>query len=537
MASEKSIIASLTSSLNSTLDSLHALNANVTSLQSQVQSDNATNSDLQMQLESKTISLNTANSQAARIQDMLSISQANEKLDEKQISTDKSTVSSLETQISNLESTMANWDAPVTDGFSLIQITDTQYLSDANPALFNSLTSWIVNNANALNVSMVIHTGDLVQNPVNGTDWQNANAAMMKLYNSGVPYCWDAGNHDFIGESTPNGNDDGDWLGGGYSAFNVTAMQQEPYWVASIFGGTSTAVQFTYGNVRFMVINVAYDSNQTVLDWMQTLLKCNPNDNVIVTTHNFLNGADGYGYSASPPDMDWAQNFENIVGNYSNVFMTLNGHDVGEGAANTLRIGNREEIFFNRQELDSETGAASARIYTFNMTNPSNPTVNVYTYQAYGNLQSGPQYLTDEYNQFSFTSNLTAYKPITLSLASDTPFVGASGFTSSFTSPITLVDYNQTFDLLRFMNLTFGGFMSNLTMSSVGVNLIINNYTSTSVSYTVNSGGGTQTFLLNTQPTSVIIDGASIAIGHGWSYLNGVVTVTGATKSVTINLT
>ncbi len=536
-SSEKATVASLNARLNSAIDSLNGLNATVASLQNQVTSDNATNTDLQGRLENKTVSLTSANNQVSRLQNLLFYDDANIKDQQNQISTDQLTINGLKAQISNLQSTLANWNAPVIDGFSLVQITDTQYLSDKNPALLNTLTSWIVNNNVALNVSMVIHTGDLVQSPDNASNWQNANAAMMQFYNNGVPYCWCAGNHDFIGETSPAGNDDGYWLGGGYSAFNVSAMQQEPYWTASIFGGSSTAVQFSYGNYRFMVINVAYDSNQTVLDWMQTLLKCNPNDNVIVTTHNFLNGNGTYGYTVSPEDVDWAENFESILSNYTNVFMTLNGHDVGEGVASTQRIGNREEIFFNRQELDAETGAACARIYTFNMSNPSHPVVNVYTYQTYSNSNGGPAYLTDQPNQFSFTSNLTAYSPQTVSLAGGTSFLGSSGFNTTFANPITLAAYNQTGNLLRFYNLTLNGYTSNLTVSSVGANIVIGNSNSTSLSYTVNAGGGTQTFLLNTQPTSVIIDGASVANGHGWSYLNGVVTVTGATKSVTVNLT
>lgn len=533
LESKNSAVSLLNSQLNSTSDSLTELKATVASLQSQLNSENATNQNLKSQLTNET---NSANSQVSHLQTLLSFSNANEKDDKSQISSEQSTVNSLKSQVANLKSTMANWDAPVTDGFSLIQITDTQYLSDKNPELFNTLTNWIVENSNALNISMVIHTGDIVQNPLNLTNWQNANDAMMQLYNNGVPYCWDAGNHDFIGETTPAGNNNGAWLGGsGYSAFNVVAMQQEPYWVASIFNGTSTAVQFSYGNYRFMVINIAYDSNQTVLAWMQSLLKCNPNVNVIVATHNFLNGAGGYGYAVSPQDISWANNFENVVGNYSNVFMTLNGHDVGEGAAFNQKLGNREEIFFNRQEIDGEAGAASARIYTFNMTNPAQATVTAYTYQAYSNPQGGPSYLIDQINQFTFTSKMIAYSPQITNLESSTPFLGASGFSTSFSNPITLASYNQTGDLLRFYNLTLNDFTSNLTESSVGASISINTLDSSSISYTVSGGGGTQAFLVDTQPTSVNIDGTQTLIG--WTYSNGVVTVTNATKAVTINFT
>jgi len=78
-----------------------------------------------------------------------------------------------------------------------------------------------------------------------------------------------------------------------YPAFNVTIIRQEPYWVGDIFDGKNTAVQFTYGTFHFMIVNIEYNANATVLDWMQTLIKTNPDVNVIVATHNFLNGAGG----------------------------------------------------------------------------------------------------------------------------------------------------------------------------------------------------------------------------------------------------
>ena len=111
---------------------------------------------------------------------------------------------------------------------------------------------------------------------------------------------------------------------------------------------------------------------------MQTLLKCNPNVNVIVATHSFLNGYGTYGYTMNPDRRTWATNFEKLLNNYPNVFMTLNGHDVNDGGtAYNKRVGNREEIFFNRQEVDNQMGAATARIYAFNMSDPANPVVTV----------------------------------------------------------------------------------------------------------------------------------------------------------------
>jgi uncharacterized coiled-coil protein SlyX len=455
-----------------------------------------------------------------------------------QLSSDKSTINSLNKTIAHLNTTVTNLESQlsldpnrIVNGFSIIQITDTQYLSDSHPDLFNGLTSWIANKANALNLTMVVHTGDIVQVANSVGDWKNASNAMMTLYNNGIPYCWNAGNHDQINATSEagGGNPNGSWLGGNYAAFNVTIMRQEPYWVGDIFDGKSTAVQFTFGNYHFMIINIEYNANTTVLDWMRALIKTNPNVNVIVATHNFLNGFGTYGTSRSS-DKTWATNFEKLLNNYPNVFMTINGHATSTGTAYNHKIGNREEIFFNRQESNNEQGAACARIYTFEMSDPANPVVNVYTYQTFGT----PHYLTDPEDQFSFSTNLNAYSLSAVSVASGTDFLGANGYSVGIATCATLKGFSQHGDTLRFNDLTLNGATSNLTVTAVGANIVISKCDADSgISYTV-SGSGSQAFLVVARPVSVDIDGVRTL--NGWSYSKGEVTFTGATSSVNVNL-
>ena len=107
-----------------------------------------------------------------------------------------------------------------------MQIGDTQFLSSSYPQLFTDTTNWIVNNAASYNLKMVVHTGDIVDN-INGTpaisdpvQWSRANTSMSLLLNAGIPYCWDAGNHDQIPWNDANGT----WIGSSYAAFNATNM-------------------------------------------------------------------------------------------------------------------------------------------------------------------------------------------------------------------------------------------------------------------------------------------------------------------------
>ena len=533
-------LASKTSALDTQNSEVSSMNATIVNLRSQIAADNASNAELQNNLtteeniQSEThaqlVAQDTAyqqNSQSA---------QASVDVLQKELSADQLQIASLSSQVTNLQNQITSLDQSMPfNGFSIVQITDTQYLPQSTPSLFYGLTNWIANQSKNLNLMMVIHTGDIVNFANQSSQWANANNAMMVLYNDSIPYCWNCGNHDQLlpnGVMIGDGNPDSGWLGGNYPAFNVSIIRQEPYWVADIFDGTSTAVKFSYGNYEFMMINIEYNANDTVLAWMQTLINTNPNANVIVATHNFLNGNGTYG-TLTQADVTWAVNFQKIVNTDPNVFMTLNGHDLDYGPTYHTQIGNKEEIFFNRQEIDNETGAATARIYTFGMRNPSNPNVFVSTYQTYGI----PHYLIDPADQFNFSTHLLQYNPFitsTITIPTGTDFVGSSGYNISFAAPATLQAYSQFGDQLTFTGLTLNNATSSFTASTFGANITVKNFNSTLISYTV-SGNGTQTFSANTAPISVDIDGVAAPNGDGWSSSNGQVTVTAATSEVEIN--
>jgi len=526
-SSKNSTIAALNSKINS-------MSGEIANLQDQISSENASNTKIQNQLNSETDKnpSQTASNQATLASDQSTISQ-----DQVTISEDQEVVSSLKTEVSNLESqiSLLNQNS-IGNAFSIVQITDTQYLSDLYPAAFDGLTSWIVANGKALNLAMVVHTGDIVETPNNVTDWKAANNAMMTLYNNEVPYCWDAGNHDQIGNDTvSDGNVNGTYIGGNYPAFNATNMRQESYWVGDIYHGASTAVRFSYGNYHFMIINVEYDANQTTLNWMQSLIESNPNVNVIVATHNFLNGNGTYG-TKNAYDIKWGTNFAKLLNNYPNVFMTLNGHDFDYGPAGNMRVGNREEIFFNRQELDNHMGAATARIYTFNFNNAADPVVDVYTYQTF----APAHFLTDPTNQFTFSPNLTAYSPLNATIPSGTDFLGASAYSVSFATSATLQSFTQYGDTLTFNGLTMNAVTSNFTVTSVGANIVINSFPSNTgvISYTVSGSGGSQMFSVPTATSQVSVEfnGAS-APPSDWSYSPNVITETSATSFSTGEVT
>jgi hypothetical protein len=263
--------------------------------------------------------------------------------------------------------------------FSIVWITDTQYLSRTYPLIFDNATNWIVNNKDAYNIKMVVHTGDVVNTYSDSTQWDYANHSMGILLDKDIPYCWDAGNHD------KNGNY---WIGQNCSAFNVTLVRGKTYWESDTSDGKNTAVHFDFSNWSFLTVNIEFEASDSVLDWASGILDMHLKSYCIVATHAYLNETAQYYNSA------WTTRFqERVLTNHSNVFMTLNGHRWLYGNANRTSVGNRNELLFDCQNLDSERGGATLRILSFNMLQGK---IDIRTYKPYN-----ASFVTDSDNEFT----------------------------------------------------------------------------------------------------------------------------------------
>lgn len=278
-----------------------------------------------------------------------------------------------------------------TDRFSIIWITDTQYLSESYPLYYDSLCRWIVENRETYNVKMVVHTGDIVEDEFNQTHWNNADNAISILLENDIPYCWNAGNHDY---NTTY------WIGNQYTSFDPTVMASKSYWVGDKFDGQNTAVKFSVSGKDFLVVNVAYQANETAIAWCNEVLDAYPNASAIVGAHIYLNRTGGYG-AKGKDDATWATNFkEAVLDTHANVFLTLSAHYYPTSGVRT-QVGGRHELMFNRQVDDSGMGAASLRVLTFDI---AERIIDVKTYVIYANT-----FLVDENNQFTLQSDF--YNP------------------------------------------------------------------------------------------------------------------------------
>lgn len=312
--------------------------------------------------------------------------------------------------------------------FSIIWITDTQYLSEKFPRNFDSVCDWIADNSETLNVKTVIHTGDIVQHPESIKEWNRANHSMSILLNNDIPYCWDAGNHDQLATS---------WYGKNFTAFNTETMSKQDYWISDKLDGKNTAVHFKASNWDFLVINIEFQPNYEVLKWVNRLLELYPDYHTIIATHAYLNGMGEY--------EEWDDSFEQeyfeqkVLAVHSNVFLTLNGHFMEGNRTSKTFTNNRHELFFNYQHTDG-MGDATVRILTFSK---EEDTIFVNTVNLVTN-----QFLVDPENCFALdipfyeesdeTGNLTLSENLNLTkyeeaeVLPEFPYITCSMFTLLF---------------------------------------------------------------------------------------------------------
>jgi len=301
------------------------------------------------------------------------------------------------------------------DRFSIFWMTDTQFLSESNPDLFVGATSWIADNFDRYNGKMVIHTGDIVQNGSVQAEWSNADRALSVLLERGIPYTWCAGNHDDLSGDDPGSG----WMG------SLWARSLDPSvvramvdgagwsrWVGDLRSGMNTAVSFSAGRLKFLVLNLEWGADASTLEWARETLE-DPSyggHRVIVATHAYI---DPYGSHESPKAepllLDFARRLTSLLDRHpSRVFLTLNGHFPTDQGYNTPGpVNGRNEMMFDRQDCTDDprypggrgvdgadatvpssrrVGGATVTVLTFD---PGHNAIEVSTYDAFAGAWRG----------------------------------------------------------------------------------------------------------------------------------------------------
>jgi hypothetical protein len=311
--------------------------------------------------------------------------------------------------------------------FTVVVLPDTQYYSASYPQIFNSQTQWIAANRDALNIQLVIGVGDIVDGPMQTSQWQNADAAV-KYLDGVVPYVLAIGNHDYdnVVPGSRQVTSFNQWFGPArYAAY--------PWYGGNFPEGSNENfyANVTLGGVDYLILALEYIPRQSALDWADGILKANPAKPAILVTHSYMyrdnTTIDQCDTGDNTPStktngLDGLTLWHRFVSQYPNITTVLSGHILGVGQRSDLGVnGNLVNQMLVDYQGWANGGNGYLRILTFQ---PSLNQVQVQTYSPYLG-----KYLTDSGSQYVWNSQPIANLSGTGSLKGNvrTARIGATG--------------------------------------------------------------------------------------------------------------
>ena len=196
--------------------------------------------------------------------------------------------------------------------FSIIVIPDTQHYSEDYPWIFTNQTTWIVENKDELNISFVIHAGDIVDDASVATQWSNANTSM-SILDGKVPYGIVPGNHDQnITEYEKH--------------FPAKRYENYTYWGGSYDYNTCNYQLFSGLGMDFIVVNLGWKPDNDDIAWANSVLRTYSDRKAIVVTHGYMDKR----AVRSLYSFDTTYIWDDLIAPNSNVFLVLCAHTHSE---------------------------------------------------------------------------------------------------------------------------------------------------------------------------------------------------------------
>ncbi|HEU5334636.1 MAG TPA: Ig-like domain-containing protein, partial [Terriglobales bacterium] len=257
--------------------------------------------------------------------------------------------------------------------FMIAVLPDSQYytaaLNGGTPAMFDSQTQWIINNAASKNIVYVAHEGDITDSNIS-TQWDNANTAMSTLEVSpGVGFGLTLGNHDENG---------GTALFNQY--FGASRFTGRPYY-GGHYGTNNNNHYDLFGasGQEFIVVYLEYNAslNTAVMSWANNLLQTYRNRKAIIVNHDLLTSA----VTPAPFSSEGQKIYDTLKAN-PNLFLMLCGHAWGEGRRSDAYNGNTVNTLIADYQDRTNGGSGWMRLLQFS---PANNTIHVTTYSPWLN--------------------------------------------------------------------------------------------------------------------------------------------------------
>lgn len=265
--------------------------------------------------------------------------------------------------------------------FSIIIIPDTQVLTWKDPAILYNTTKWIKDNAEQLNLQMVLHVGDVVDSGARDEEqFKVAEKALNEIYDADIPMLLAVGNHDYDNLLSEDRS-----LTMFNQYFGPHIYENRPW-----FGGTfeEGQIENSYATLdiagrKFLFLSLEFGARDEVLAWADEIMTKYHDHSVMITTHCYMymygertkvgdnhNPKDYPGATGANDGEDlWQKSFKK----HPNLLAVFSGHQITENVSYRTDLGDHGNLVFQSfQNWQTAENCGEGRIRILNISPSKN---------------------------------------------------------------------------------------------------------------------------------------------------------------------
>ena len=245
--------------------------------------------------------------------------------------------------------------------YTFAVIGDIQNTTEYYPDDLHYIYDWLINNKDTKNIEFVLGMGDLT-NGSSDKEYNTATAQLDRLKEAGMMQSILRGNHDrYAGFNSHITQDKyGAVVGGEFGAYDNTMC--------------NTYSKITVNGIKYLILTLDVYPNPDMVNWACGVVEANPDYNVIVTTHAYMNSNMQY----LGPDTAYGQYggqylHDNLVVKYENIVMVLCGHHTADGPTVRMTTGEHGnqivQMLIDPQHMETAGNRAYGMIAMFYFSN------------------------------------------------------------------------------------------------------------------------------------------------------------------------
>ena len=196
--------------------------------------------------------------------------------------------------------------------YTIAWMSDTQHYSKKFPDVYYTMTEFLRDHREELNLQYIIHTGDLIHNIELEEQWKVADLA--QSYIDDIPNGVLAGNHDCADEY---------WYTPFKKYFGSWRYENKPWYGGCFEENRGHFDLITAGETDYLFVYMGYCPSDRAIKWVQTVFETYPERVGVLCLHDYYTNTPG---QRSTDGWKW---YNQIVSRMPNLYMVCCGHRYG----------------------------------------------------------------------------------------------------------------------------------------------------------------------------------------------------------------